>query len=313
MAFLFSPFLFKGFKKSVIKPFSIPFFVFFLWRRRRLGLRDLIETGWDLLRGQTLATDAVERDSVSHFFDLLEQNEAGGSLASMSKFADKVRLAFIPATADHSTGNSIHLLTMHKAKGLEFDHIILPGLANQGVSDRKSLLLWHERLNQSGQARLFIAALSASGSDQGLLYKLLQHEQQHKNKLEDTRLLYIAITRARKSVSLFASLPRNSKGVIAPRADSLLSRIWRELRRNPQGITEFELDQQPALAVTAQPSACMSPANRENTSRKLGLRMVPRLTAPRPERRRPCGSIPLSMKALTPSIQPSPARARVSQ
>ncbi len=72
--------------------------------------------------------------------------------------------------------------------------------------------------------------------------------------MEDTRLLYIAITRARKSVSLFASLPRNSKGVIAPRADSLLSRIWRELRRNPQGITEFELDQQPALAVTAQPS-----------------------------------------------------------
>ncbi|HIL63309.1 MAG TPA: hypothetical protein EYG42_07655 [Porticoccaceae bacterium] len=219
---------------------------------RRLGLRDLIETAWDLLRGSSLAATAVERDSVSHFFHLLERNEAGGSLASMSEFADQVKLAFIPPSADQSAGNSIHLLTMHKAKGLEFDHVILPGLANKGATDRKSLLLWHERLNRSGQARLFIAALSASGADEGLLYKLLQHEQQHKNKLEDTRLLYIATTRAHKSVSLFASLPRNSKGAIVPRADSLLSRIWRELQHNPQDITELELDQQPAPAATAQ-------------------------------------------------------------
>lgn len=217
---------------------------------RRLGLRDLVESAWQLLRGSSLAETSIELESIAQFFDLLELSETGAGIASMTEFTDKVKSAFIPAAAAAADANTIHLLTMHKAKGLEFDHVLLPGLANKGVSDSKSLLRWHERLNQQGQARLFIAALSESGSDEGLLYKLLQHEQQHKNKLEDTRLLYIAITRARKSVSLFGSLPRNSKGGVIPRSDSLLSRIWRELQNEPQGITELDLP--PATAAADQ-------------------------------------------------------------
>ncbi len=230
---------------------------------RRLGLRDLVESAWQLLRGPSLAETAIEIESIAQFFDLLEQSEAGAGLASMSDFTDKVQAAFIPVAGAAGDDNTIHLLTMHKAKGLEFDHVLLPGLANKGVSDSKPLLQWHERLNQHGQARLFIAALSESGSDEGLLYKLLQHEQQRKNKLEDTRLLYIAITRARKSVSLFGSLPRNSKGAVCPRSDSLLSHIWRELQHEPQGLTELDLH--PATTVENAQLPSTAPAYPEIT------------------------------------------------
>ena len=98
--------------------------------------------------------------------------------------------------------NTIHIMTMHKAKGLEFDHVILPGLAHEPKSNDKPLLQWHERLNEHGESRLFIATISASGIDDGDLYNLLRHEQQHKTSLENTRLLYIAATRAKKSLYL---------------------------------------------------------------------------------------------------------------
>ena len=100
---------------------------------------------------------------------------------------------------------------MHKAKGLEFDHVIIPGLANRSRSDDKPLFAWHERLNSKGQARLFFAALSATGSEEDSLYALLRHEKEHKTLLENTRLLYIAITRARRSVKLFATVGLSNK------------------------------------------------------------------------------------------------------
>ena len=39
---------------------------------------------------------------------------------------------------------------MHKSKGLEFDHVLLPGLSQSTKHDDKDLLVWHERLNAEG-------------------------------------------------------------------------------------------------------------------------------------------------------------------
>ena len=210
--------------------------------RYRQGLSQLIELCWTLLRGSATTSTSTEQDSAAHFFDLLQQHEVSGGLNNLAEFRSKVSESFLPARTSPASANSIHLLTMHKSKGLEFDHVILPGLATTSRSDNKPLLQWHQRLNRQGQPRLFLAALSRSGSDEDMLYKLLRHEQQHKNALENTRLLYIAITRARTSVHMFATAQRNSKREVIPPNNSLLSHLWRELNQHPGKLVLLDLE-----------------------------------------------------------------------
>ncbi|MDA1370072.1 MAG: UvrD-helicase domain-containing protein [Proteobacteria bacterium] len=209
--------------------------------RFRVSLRKLVETTWTLLRGSLCIGSAVELESTAHYFQLLEKYQMAGGLRNPREFQQQVTKSFVPSPAIRDDDESIHLLTMHKAKGLEFDHVILPGLSRSPRSDEKELLQWHQRVNQQRQTRLFIAALTETGSDEDMLYKLIRHEQQHKRALEDTRLLYIAITRARSSVSLFAPLARNSKGIAEPTKSSLLGKIWRELSAQSDHLSHHEV------------------------------------------------------------------------
>ena len=216
---------------------------FAMTKRYRISLRRLIETTWSLLRGPCTAGNDAELESVAHFFQLLDEYETAGGIDDIVEFEAKVARAFVPSKIDLKNPNTIHIMTMHKAKGLEFDHVILPGLAHEPRSNSKPLLQWHERLNEQGESRLFIATLSASGSDDNALYKLLRHEQQHKTSMENTRLLYIATTRAKKSLTLLATVQLNSKGKAEPPKNSLLKRIWRELDALPEGevcLTQLE-------------------------------------------------------------------------
>ena len=139
---------------------------------------------------------------------------------------------FIPSPETGSQPDKLELLTMHKSKGLEFDHVLLPGLSQSTKHDGKDLLVWHERLNADGNPRLFLAAVTATGLEESSLYKLIRHEKKVRQKLESARLLYIAITRAKKSATLFAGLSREEDGEFStPPSDSLLALVWPQLRR----------------------------------------------------------------------------------
>ncbi len=220
----------------------LPVLDFGLGLRQRGTLRHCVEQCWRLLGGIHTTSTPVELDSVAEYFTLLASHEHAGGLGDIDEFCEQVAAAFVPGHTPsiESDRQPIHLLTMHKAKGLEYDHVILPGLSLPPKSDTKPLLQWHARLNHCGEPNLFLATLSAAGSDDDPLYKLLRHEQKQKALLENTRLLYIAITRARTSVSLFATLGTTADGELkAPVESSLLSRIWPQLleRLTPAQVT----------------------------------------------------------------------------
>lgn len=235
---------------------------------RRVSLRRLLEVLWKLLRGEQTLNNPAEADSIQAFFGLLEAQENAGALEDLETFAENVRRKFIPARRESVEDASLlHILTMHKAKGLEFDHVILPGLAAQPRRDDKALLLWHERLNRQRDLRLFIAALSAAGQDDDPLYKLLRFEKQRKLQLENTRLLYIAVTRAKRSVTLLATLGLDKAGeVTAPPGTSLLNCIWDELLGSAGALEFLPLDTGAvagsAAPVTSTVYPCPTPIRR---------------------------------------------------
>lgn len=215
--------------------------------RYRTSLRNTIEATWTLLRGSSLLKTDDDHNSIAHYFKLLEQQEFGNGLLNIDEFERKVSQSFISAATDSTSGNPVNILTMHKAKGLEFDHIILPGLSRTPASDGKQLLQWYERLNSQGENRLFLTTQAATGSKENKLYDLMRYEQQQKNRLEDTRLLYIAVTRAKVSALLLATVSEDSKGSYDPPHSSLLYRIWPQLNKGNSNLECIQLSEEKTL------------------------------------------------------------------
>lgn len=219
-----------------------------LQRRGRGPLRQLVETTWTLLRGPECCRTSQERDGSKHYFSLLEEQERAGGLLDLARFRDHVLGAKLPSPPLDPDQDMVHLLTMHKAKGLEFDHVLIPSLSLAPRTDSKSLLQWHERLNRAGDSRLLLAALTAAGEDDDPLYQLLRFEKKQKDLLESTRLLYIAVTRAKHSATLYATLQEKDGDLKPPPAQSLLARIYTQLESQP---TLWQCTPLPAQAETA--------------------------------------------------------------
>lgn len=238
--------------------------------RYRKSLRQLIEASWTLLRGIDCCESDKELDSIAHYFSLLEHHEKAGGLANFHEFEEIVRQSFVPARHRESDTSAVQLLTMHKAKGLEYDHVILPCLAAGTARDSSELLRWHERLDSHGESRLFLAALTATGADDDPLYQLLKHEARLKAEFESTRLLYIAVTRACKSALLLATVQEDDKsdnqfGVRDPINNSLLARIWPHFDKVASDIAVSDLPAEAshtqAVATTQETTALATQFN----------------------------------------------------
>jgi len=133
-------------------------------------------------------------------------------------------------------------MTIHKAKGLEFDCVIVPGLGRLSRSDDKKLFMWMEHLRDewpeteeegasSGRNDLLLAPIQETGSGGDPIYSWIEKLDDEKERLEDGRLLYVAATRARKRLHLLGStgVISGSEGgaeLKPPPARTLLSKIW---------------------------------------------------------------------------------------
>ena len=93
-------------------------------------------------------------------------------------------------------------MTIHKAKGLEFDHVFIPALDKRTMSDKSSLILWQTNLKLD-EPYLLIAPFKSQDKLLNKLYFYLKFIDSQKASFESQRLLYVALTRAKKSLYLF--------------------------------------------------------------------------------------------------------------
>ena len=135
------------------------------------------------------------------------------------------RARTVPGSAE------IEIMSIHRAKGLEFDTVVLLGLGREPPPDGSRALYWHERLYDDGGASVLLAPSLADSGELDAVTRWLRGIEQRKDYAERARLLYVAATRARERLHLVGQL---AEGKSRPPARSLLACLW------PQVSAAFE-------------------------------------------------------------------------
>ena len=188
--------------------------------RGRRPLRDWVEGVWYRLGGPACVENETALEDAAAYFDLLDEVSQGADLADFAWFREQVDALF--AQPDASAGNRLQLMTIHKAKGLEFDTVILPGLGAIPRQEEQRLVLW---LEQGGT--LLLAPISEAGQKPDPIYAYLTSVEERKTRAETGRLLYVAATRARRRLHLLGTVKAKDDGSIAePPGQSFLKLLW---------------------------------------------------------------------------------------
>lgn len=202
-------------------------------RRGRVALRDLVEGAWLELGGPATAVDQL--DYARLFFERLDGADRAGDCADVLGFGDQ--LAERAASVGHGE-HRVQLMTIHKAKGLEFDSVLLPGLGYGTRRDERPPLLWTDYPLRGGQRELLLAPVNPLGAASDPLYELLWRLHREQGAAELDRLLYVAATRARRRLHLFARGETRDGQVRAPR-QTLAERLWPAIagQMGPRAVT----------------------------------------------------------------------------
>ncbi|MBM3739305.1 MAG: DNA helicase UvrD [Acidobacteria bacterium] len=190
---------------------------------RRIPLRQCVERTWRALGGPESIEDAAVAGDAERYLALVESMDTGGEIADLKALEQRMELLF--AQPDAQADDALQIMTIHKAKGLEFDTVIVPGLGREPMRDDRPLLLWTEIPGPEGR-ELAIAPVDAWGSAEDPIYNWLRHLDRQRSQNESTRLLYVAATRARERLHLIGQVPVKNDEVGKPRAGSLLALLW---------------------------------------------------------------------------------------
>ena len=207
-----------------------------LTRHGRMPLRRWVKGAWLNLGGPATLDSVTDLHDADRFFDLLDELDAGGDLRNLNELIERVDNLY--AGADIRADDSLQVMSIHKAKGLEFDHVILPGLSRRSRSDDTQLLLWSENPYPSG-SDLLLAPVKASHEDTSSIYNFINSLEKQKQRHEEGRLLYVAATRARKQLHLIGSVETDKNGELSkPPDNTLLGQLWPAVEKDFQTYLE---------------------------------------------------------------------------
>jgi len=211
--------------------------------KRPVSLRSWIEGIWFALGGPACVSEVTGIENAGVFFDLLEEMDEGGVL-DISAFEQRIEELY--ARPDSEADDSLQIMSIHKAKGLEFDVVIVPGLGRQPMRDESRLMLWLERPRLTEETDLLLAPISATGTGGDKTYEYLKRVDKFKSEHESGRLLYVAATRARSELHLLGhtgyGIGDEAVELKDPAAGSLLKCMWAVARPEfKETLSELQL------------------------------------------------------------------------
>ena len=206
--------------------------------RQRSSLRDAVEGTWLALGGPACAETETDLEDAATYLDHLEAEEEAGAIADFDAFTQGLDSLY--ALPDMAAGDdAVQIMTIHKAKGLEFDHVIVPGLGRVPPAARKQLFLWMERpampdasmsRRPESNTNLLLAPIEETGAESDPIYAWIKQLAADKAAFEDGRLLYVAATRAKRRLHLLGEtrllIEDGVQTARQPDSRNLLAKLW---------------------------------------------------------------------------------------
>jgi ATP-dependent exoDNAse (exonuclease V) beta subunit len=188
--------------------------------------------------------------------------------------------------------DAVRLMTIHRAKGLEFPVVCVADLGRPGVNQRERLLI-----GPDGSAGLKLATLAGGDPVPALGYDAIAERLAEAEAAEERRLLYVAATRAQERLILSGGVDTAKWPAPRPGGPPL---AWLAPALLPD----------PAAALTEEPGVVRGVATRLITAATLPASAA----APEP-RGRSAGAgtaLPAEPKVVPSPGRPQPAQRRLS-
>ncbi|MYD45213.1 MAG: AAA family ATPase [Gammaproteobacteria bacterium] len=177
-------------------------------RESHITLRSQVERLWFRLGGNHAYEDVDSMVNAERFFELLESTTERE--IRLHDLWSRVQSEYVSESGENA---DLDIMTIHKAKGLEFDHVLLVDISNATGTAPRELVHWAEFENS-----LLVAVRDQEIEDP--FYDFLRREEKARDANENKRLLYVAMTRAKKTLSIFGRFNTTEK---KPRTGSLLA------------------------------------------------------------------------------------------
>jgi ATP-dependent exoDNAse (exonuclease V) beta subunit len=127
-------------------------------QRGRTSLSRRVRAAWLALGGPACGDGAIDVAGAERFFALLAQHQQAGDVADWDAFNAATERLF--AQPEPQVGAQVQVMTVHRAKGLEFDTVIMPGLDRPTGRGDEPALRWKQREHAGGRV-LLLAPLRA--------------------------------------------------------------------------------------------------------------------------------------------------------
>jgi ATP-dependent helicase/nuclease subunit A len=186
-----------------------------------------IERTWRTLGGPA-CVDSAGCQNAQVFFSLLDAVAPDGLAPFTNALDAELQRFFAQPDPTVSERCGIQLMTIHKAKGLGFDVVIVSGLDRKPTRDAKPLVCSLERVSprDSGETEFLVAPIGLEGEKTDPLYSWVRRQRQIRFDEERKRLFYVACTRARSELHLLGTAIASATGVKPAHPGSLLAAAW---------------------------------------------------------------------------------------
>ena len=184
-----------------------------LEERHRQPLELALRGTWLALGGPATLSEPSDVEAAERYFALAAEHAVAGDIPDWAGFLAAVDA--LHAAPDPAAEGRVQIMTLHKAKGLQFGTVIIAGLARTPRKAARDLLLWRVR-----PAGLMLAPMRSRDQERDdPLYAYLLQLHADEEAAEVGRLLYVGATRAKHRLHFTACL--------ATRQDHDGRRVWK--------------------------------------------------------------------------------------